>query len=72
MSKPKMPKEPKPTEEEWERLFEIRCKTKRGEFLSEGERELVGRTYRSDRNRYAAMEPRVFEATRPFGSKPNG
>lgn len=68
MSKPKMPKEPKPTEEEWARLFEIRCKAKRGEFLSEAERELVGRTYRADRVRYAAMEASVFEATKPFGA----
>lgn len=59
---------PKLTEAEWSKVFELRCKGKRGEHLSDDERSLVDRAYREDPDRYAALGPKVFEATKPFGS----
>jgi hypothetical protein len=56
------------TEAEWSRVFTARCKSKRGEQLSDEERALVDAAFISDRKRYAALEPDVFDATVPAGS----
>lgn len=56
------------SELEWGRVFDLRCKSKRGEMLSDDEMKIIVRAYQSDRRRYADMEPRVFEKTKPFGS----
>lgn len=53
----------------WDRVFEIRCKSKRGEALSDAERDLFTRAYAADPKRYAAMDDDVFEATKPFGAR---
>jgi len=61
-------KKRKLTESEWSRVFTIRCKTKQGQAVSQEERDLVDAAFKSDKKRYGAMEPDVFDATVPFGS----
>jgi hypothetical protein len=61
-------KKPKLTEGEWERVFQLRCRSKRGERLGEDALALCVRAYAEDRERYAALNPRVFEATKPWGA----
>ena len=62
-------KKPQPlTEAEWSQVFALRCRTKQGQRISDEERALVDRAYRTDEKRYAALEPEVFNATVPFGS----
>lgn len=56
------------TELEWEAVFLARCKSKEGRLLTDAERLLLDVAYVNDRARYAALNDRVFEATRPFGS----
>jgi len=56
------------TELEWSRVFTARCKSKRGEQLSDKDRVLVDAAFESDRERYGTLEPDVFDATVPFGS----
>lgn len=56
------------TESEWRRVFVIRCKSKRGEHVSDEERSLFMRAYKADPKRYAAMDADVFDATVPTGS----
>lgn len=56
------------TEDDWRKVFEYRCRSKRGQRLFDDEKALVDAAYRQDRKRYAAMEPDVFDATVPFGS----
>ena len=56
------------TGSEWREVFQLRCKSKRGEELSREERALVDAAYREDEKRYGAMEDDVFNATVPFGS----
>lgn len=55
-------------EVDWDKVFELRCRSKRGESLSEEQRALVERAWRTDPKRYNAMEEDVFVATAPFGS----
>ena len=62
-------REKKLTEEEWHKIFELRCRSKRGQRLFPEEQALVDAAYRQDLKRYAAMEPDVFDATVPFGSQ---
>ena len=57
------------TEKEWRYVFAVRCISKQGRPISEGERALIVRAYASDPRRYAAMDRDVFKATAPFGSK---
>jgi hypothetical protein len=56
------------TELEWCQVFEARCKSKKGETLSDVLRQLVDAAYKTDRKRYKEMERDVFNATVPFGS----
>jgi len=56
------------TEWEWTKVFNLRCRTKRGESITDEERALVEAAFASDRKRYAAMGPDVFDATVPAGS----
>lgn len=56
------------TDGEWLDVFHARCKSKRGERLTEAEQALVVRAHRSDPERYAAQSDVVFEATKPFGA----
>ena len=56
------------TEGEWRRVFSARCRSKQGHPLTPEEQSLVEAAFRSDRERYTAMEPEVFDATVPYGS----
>ena len=56
------------TEAEWRRVFDLRCKSKRGEYLSPEDRALTTRAWNEDEKRYGDMEADVFNATVPFGS----
>lgn len=56
------------TEDEWARVFEARCRSKRG-MATDEDRELCDRAYRANLERYSAMEPDVFNATVPAGSQ---
>lgn len=56
------------TEDDWRKVFELRCRSKRGQRLSDEEQTLVDAAYRQDRKRYGALEPDIFDATVPFGS----
>lgn len=62
-------KRPKLSEAEWQRVFEIRCKGKRGERLSQDEERLAKRAFMEDQKRYAELSPAVFEATKPAGAR---
>ena len=53
---------------EWEKVFRARCESKQGHFLTPEQQELVKAAWESDKKRYAALEPEVFNATVPFGS----
>ena len=56
------------TDQDWLKVFEFRCRGKRGQRLFPDEQALVDKAYQEDRKRYAALEPDVFDATVPFGS----
>jgi hypothetical protein len=60
------------TEADWLRVFEIRCRSKRGYDLTDQDRELIARAFELDGDRYAAMNHDVFVATAPFGSRQAG
>lgn len=62
-------KQPKLSEADWSLVFAARCKSKRGERLTDAEQALVERAWREDQKRYSAMEPDIFDATVPFGSQ---
>lgn len=61
---------PRLTDAQWRRVFELRCASKRGEVAlrSEEDLALVTAAFEEDRERYAAMEVDIFNATVPFGS----
>jgi hypothetical protein len=50
------------TEAEWSKVFDARCRSKRGEALTDEQRALVDAAYDSDPKRYVSLEPRVFNA----------
>jgi hypothetical protein len=51
------------------KLFTLRCRSKRGEWMSEAELTFCQKMYEQFPDDYKAMEPRVLEATAPFGSR---
>lgn len=57
------------TEAEWSKVFHLRCRSKRGEDLSDDHRDLLERAFASDETRYAKMSERVLVATKPFGGR---
>lgn len=60
---------PKLTDKEWQTVFQLRCKSKRGhETLSKQEQTLIERAYAENEDRVADMEVDVFNATVPPGS----
>lgn len=63
-----MSDKPKLTGGDWLKVFEIRCKSKRGIPLNIVERKLVDAAYESDKKRYSALDKDVFNATVPAGS----
>lgn len=56
------------TEADWRRLFEARCRAKRGQHVSDEDRALFDAAFKSDPKRYGAMDEDVFNATVPAGS----
>lgn len=56
------------SEEDWLRVYKLRCRNKRGETLSQEESALCEAAYKADSNRYAAMNDPILVATAPFGS----
>jgi hypothetical protein len=63
MARPK-----KLTEEQWRRVFQLRCRSKQGQDVSQEDLALVYAAFHEDLERYSAMEVDVFNATVPFGS----
>jgi hypothetical protein len=57
------------TESEWSRVFELRCRAKRGEYLRPEDQALVEKAWRENPVRYSEMTEPVFEETAPFGSR---
>lgn len=56
------------TEACWVRVFQLRCRNKRGEYLSPDDTAFLRRAWEEDRRRYNALDKPVFEATKPFGA----
>lgn len=56
------------TDAEWRRLFTVRCKSKRGQAITDDESALIDRAFASDPKRYGNMDPDVFNETVPAGS----
>ena len=56
------------TDDQWREVFGIRCRSKRGEPITQTELRLCERAMWSDEARYSAEEADVFDATVPFGS----
>jgi hypothetical protein len=60
---------PSSTDLDWEKVFDLRCRSKRGEHLSENDRALLSVAYVADPARYASLNNDIFTATAPFGSR---
>jgi hypothetical protein len=56
------------TESEWADVFRLRCRSKRGEFLSTEEGRRCRLAWESDPERYESLNKAVFDATKPFGA----
>jgi len=54
------------TDLEWERVFNIRCRSKRGEGLSETEQAFVAAAYKDDHERYVGLNEKINKVTRPW------
>jgi hypothetical protein len=52
---------------DWERVFEIRCRSKRGIPVSSDEERLVREAHASNPYKYRALESRIFDETHPAG-----
>jgi hypothetical protein len=56
------------TNEEKNKLFEIRCQSKLGKGITKKETKFIQKMYEKYPDEYSAMNKEVFEATKPFGS----
>jgi hypothetical protein len=56
------------TEMDWEKVFRLRCRSKKGEELSREDYDFCVMAYKEDPKRYSAMDKEVFNATKPFGA----
>lgn len=56
------------TEDDWKRVFDLRCRSKKGETLNRKDHAFCLRAMKSDPGRYSALDVVVFEATKPFGA----
>lgn len=56
------------TESDWDRVFKLRCRSKRGEYISPEDFEFMQRAWKSDKKRYGELDAKVFEATKPYGA----
>jgi hypothetical protein len=57
------------TKEEENKLFNIRCRSKRGEYVSIEENMFCKTMHMKYKDEYKLMDRKVFLATAPFGSK---
>ncbi len=55
---------------DYERLFQLRCRSKRGEYISPDDFAFLEMCWKKWPAQYSEMRDRVFEETKPFGSKP--
>lgn len=55
-------------ESDWAKVFKAKCKSKQGQSVTPEERLLLDAAFKSDPERYGALEAEVFNATVPFGS----
>ena len=63
-----MPSPRKLTVSEWGMVFQLRCRSKQGQEISEEDHALVDAAFHEDPERYSELEADVFDATVPFGS----
>ena len=56
------------TDQQWDRVFQSRCRSKQGQVISEDDCALLVAAFNEDPERYNALGSSVFEATAPFGS----
>lgn len=49
------------------KLFALRCRSKRGEYLPPEEHEFCRKMFEKYPEDYRAMSAEVFEATKPYG-----
>ena len=54
---------------DWEKVFDLRCRSKRGERLSDDQAALLVAAWKADKVRYSALTERVFEETAPMPGK---
>lgn len=57
------------TDRDWERVFALRCRSKRGEYVSDEDRALLVAAHAADPDRYAGLNDDIFRATAPFGAR---
>ena len=57
------------TEQDWETVFQLRCRCRRGDILPPVDQALCEAAYASDPARYASRSREVFLETAPFGSQ---
>jgi hypothetical protein len=63
-----MSKRKKLSDDDWARVFAVRCLSKDGKPISKADRRLCDAAFDGDEARYTAMDKDVFNATVPFGS----
>ena len=56
------------TEEERNKVFELRCESKSGKKITKEELAYLIKMYKKFPLEYSAMNDEVFQATKPFGS----
>lgn len=58
-----------PNAEDAERCFELRCRSKRGERLTDEEHTFLRGLWEKHPAWYGSLDARVFEETKPFGAQ---
>ena len=56
------------TNEERDKVFELRCKAKIGNKLTNKEFKFIQKMFEKYPEEYSAMNKEVFDATKPFGA----
>lgn len=56
------------TESERAVLFKIRCRAKRGEYLSPADQDYCAEMFKRYPREYSAISAEVHEATKPYGA----
>ena len=58
---------PNPTDRA--RCFDLRCRTKRGEYIRPGDLIFCERIWRKFPDWYSSLNPQIIEATLPLGAR---